>query len=143
MYLQTMNMLQSIIWKEEQISLQGLKKDLNATEENYKIYKKDIKYDFKKKNTAFDTELMFDLFEKIYNNFSIICKIEKTLHIDESNKEYLQKLFNKEIPKQKEIKFDNMDIIYNYHLKSILTKLALVEEMLNYKPIIDVEIEKK
>lgn len=133
MYLQTMNMLQSIVWKEEQVCLIGLKDDLKATEENYNIYKQDIKFDFKKKDTSFDTESIFDLFEKIYNHLSIICKIEKIPYIDEINKEHLQKLFNKEIPKQDEIDMDNMDVIYNYHLKNILTKLALAEEMLKYK----------
>ena len=133
MYLQTMNMLQSIVWKEEQVCLIGLKDDLKATEENYNIYKQDIKFDFKKKDTSFDTESIFDLFEKIYNHLSIICKIEKIPYIDEINKEHLQKLFNKEIPKQDEIDMDNMDVIYNYHLKNILTKLSLAEEMLKYK----------
>lgn len=132
MYLQTMNMLQSIVWKEEQVCLIGLKDDLKATEENYNIYKQDIKFDFKKKDTSFDTESIFDLFEKIYNHLNIICKIDKTPYIDETNKGHLQKLFNKEIPDQDEIPMDNIDVIYNYHLKNILTKLSLAEEMLKY-----------
>lgn len=135
MYLQIIVMLQSIIWKEEQVCLEELKKDLAATEENYNIYKKDIKYDFKKKNTSINSELMFDLFEKTYNHLTIICKIEKIPYIDDKNKLHLQKLFNKEIPRQSEIDIDDVDIIYNYHLKNILTKLSLIEDMLKYKPV--------
>lgn len=135
MYLKIINMVQSIIWKEEQICLTDLKKALNATEDSYNLFKKEMKYKLGKKDTTFDPESMFDLFEKIYNHLSIICKIEKIPYIDKENKEYLEKLFNKEIPDQNEINLDNMDIVYNYHLKNILTKLSLLESMLKYKTV--------
>lgn len=135
MYLQIIDMLQSIIWKEEQVCLEGLKKDLNSTEDSYNIFRKESKYKLGKKDAIFDPESMFDLFEKIYNHLNIICKIEKIPYIDEENKLHLQKLFNKEIPEQNEIIIDNTDIIYNYHLENILTKLSLVEGMLKYKTV--------
>lgn len=135
MYLQIINMLQSIIWKEESISLEELKKDLAETEENYNIFRKDTKYNLNKPDNIFDTESMFDLFEEIYNHLTIICRIDKIPYINKKNQEHLQKLFNKKIPKQDEILMDNMDIIYNYHLENILTKLSLVEHMLKYKAV--------
>lgn len=135
MYKEIIDMLQSIIWEEEQVCLEALKKDLNAMEDSYNIFKKEIKYKIGKKDTISDSEVMFDLFEKIYNHLSIISKIEKKSYIDFENKKYLEELFNKEIPNQAETNIDDIDIVYNYHLKNISKKLSLVENMLEYKTV--------
>lgn len=135
MYKEIIEMLQSIIWKEEQVSLEDLKKYLNDTEESYNIFKKEIKYKLGKKDTIPDPEVMFDLFEKIYNHLSIICKIDKKPYIDIENKEHLEKIFNKQIAKQTEANIEEIDIVYNYHLENILIKLSLIESMLEYKTV--------
>lgn len=135
MYLEIINMVQSIIWDQGVVCLERLKKDLISTENNYNIFKKDIKYNLNKSGATFDSELMFDLFEKIYNHLSIIYKINKVPYISEENRVKLQKLFNKDIPKQDKLSMSNMDIVYNYHLENILIKLSSIEDMLNYKTV--------
>lgn len=131
MYLEIKNMLEAIIWKEENIKLEGIIKDLVNTEENYNVLKKDINLNLCKTNNCFDFEYIFQLFENIYNHLSILCSIEKSPSIDEVNKKALEDLFHKEIPTQMETSRDNMDLIYNYHLKEILDQLYFIDNILN------------
>ena len=85
MYLEFKNMVEHIIWKEESISLDGLRKDLVTIEENYNILKKALNLNLRKTNDCFDFEHIFELFESIYNHLSILCSIGKLPYIDKNN----------------------------------------------------------
>ena len=129
-YSQVKDMLECIIWKEENVELEGLRKDLVNIEGNYNILKKEIKFNLCKTNNCFDYHHVFEIFENIYSHLSIITAIEKSPYIDEINRKSLEKLFNREIPSQLDQNKDDLDLVYNYHLEKILNKLALISNVL-------------
>ena len=131
MYLEFRDILEYIVWEEENLSLGGLRKNLITIEENYNILKKDIKLNLFKGHDSFDFEYIFELFESTYNHFSILCSIDKCLYIDENNRQILERLFNKKLPVQIEQKKDNLSLAYNYHLEKILYGLISINNIIH------------
>ena len=131
MHLQVKNMVEGLIWKDENVKLEGLGNDLVHIEGNYNILKKDIRLNLCKTDDFINFEHIFELFENTYNHLSIITFIEKSPYIDNTNKKSLEKLFNRKIPEQVEKNKDDLDLVYNYHLKKILEHLYFIDNMLN------------
>ena len=131
MYSEFKDMVEYFIWKEESLSLDGLRKDLVDIEKNYSILKKDIKLNLCKTGDCFDFEHVFELFENTYNHLSILCSIDKLPYIDENNQKSLERLFNKKIPIQIEGNKNDLDLVYNYHLEKSLSELASINNMIN------------
>ena len=131
MYSEFKDMVEHIIWKEESLSLDGLRKDLVSIEKNYSILKKDINLNLFKTHDCFNFEHVFELFESTYNHLSILCSIDKLPYIDENNRKSLERLFNKKIPVQIEENKNDLDLVYNYHLEKSLCKLASIKNMIN------------
>lgn len=130
MYLQVKNMVGAIIWKEEGAELETLRKDLVKIEENYNILKKETKLNLYKSHTLDNLEIIFELLENIYSNLSIVYSMDKAKYIDEENRKSLEKLFNKKVPKYNKQNEDELNLIYNYHLKNIVDNLNNINILL-------------
>ena len=128
MYKEFKNMVKAIIWKEENLPLEKLRKSLIDTEETYDILKSDIKLHLNKTLNSCDFDDVLESFESIYNHLSIIYTIDRTPNINEDNKNSLKKLFNNDIPPHGNDGDHRLDIIYNYHLEKILNQLLLIEK---------------
>ena len=128
MYKEFKNMVKAIIWKEENLPLEKLRKSLIDTEETYDILKSDIKLHLNKTLNSCDFDDVLESFESIYNHLSIIYTIDRTPNINEDNKNSLKKLFNNDIPPHGNDGDHGLDIIYNYHLEKILNQLLLIEK---------------
>lgn len=130
MYYQVKNIVGAIIWKEEGVELESLRKDLVIIEEDYGLLKKEVKLNLYKSDTFHNLETIFDLLENIYSNISVLYSIDKHPNIDEENKKSLEKLFGKELPVSNDENKDEMDLIYNYHLKNIIGNLNRIDSLL-------------
>ena len=130
MYLQVKNMVGAIIWKEEGVELETLRKDLVEIEENYNILKKETKLNLYKSHTLDNLEIIFELLENIYSNLSIVYSMDKAKYIDEENRKSLEKLFNKKVPEYNKQNEDELNLIYNYHLKNIVDNLNNINILL-------------
>lgn len=130
MYYQVKNIVGAIIWKEEGVELESLRKDLVIIEEDYDLLKKEVKLNLYKSDTFHNLETIFDLLENIYSNISVLYSIDKHPNIDEENKKSLEKLFGKELPVSNDENKDEMDLIYNYHLKNIIGNLNRIDSLL-------------
>lgn len=130
MYYQVKNIVGAIIWKEEGVELESLRKDLVIIEEDYGLLKKEVKLNLYKSDTFHNLETIFDLLENIYSNISVLYSIDKHPNIDEENKKSLEKLFRKELPVSNDENKDEMDLIYNYHLKNIIGNLNRIDSLL-------------
>ncbi len=133
MYSQVKDMLECIIWKEENVELEGLRKDLVNIEENYNILKMEIKFNLCKTDKCSNFQQVFEMFENIYNHLSIITTIEKSPYIYDINEKHLKNLYNREIPSKSEQNKEDLDLVYNYHLEKILDQLFLIDNVVNSK----------
>ncbi len=129
-YSQVKNMVGVIIWKEEGVELETLRKDLVEIEENYNILKKETKLNLYKSHTLDNLEIIFELLENIYSNLSIVYSMDKAKYIDEENRKSLEKLFNKKVPEYNKQNEDELNLIYNYHLKNIVDNLNNINILL-------------
>lgn len=130
MYYQVKNIVGAIIWKEEGVELESLRRDLVIIEEDYDLLKKEVKLNLYESDTFHNLETIFDLLENIYSNISVLYSIDKHPNIDEENKKSLEKLFGKELPVSNDENKDEMDLIYNYHLKNIIGNLNRIDSLL-------------
>lgn len=118
-----------LVWDNKKPELDDLKKDIIYIEENYEILKKDVEFKVNIDKSLRDYESIFNIFQNIQSHFRVIKLLEKRLYIDQDNKELLERMFLKEIPKIKKTEKQEIDIIYNYHLKSILCSLNAIDGM--------------
>ncbi len=130
MYHQVKDIIGAIIWKEEGVELESLRRDLVIIEENYNLLKKEIKLNLYKSDTLHNLENIFDLLENIYSNLSVLYSIDKRPNINEENEKSLEKLFGKKLPVSNEINSSEIDLIYNYHLKNIIENLNRIDNLL-------------
>ena len=68
---------------------------------------------------------------KIFITTSIIFAIETTPQLSEGNKKALEDLLNKEIPLPSKDKLDELELVYNYHLKKLLEGLDSIKGLLS------------
>ncbi|MCF6465249.1 FUSC family protein [Clostridium sp. Cult2] len=131
MYSELKNMVESIIWKDQNRTLENLKKYLVDVEENYNILKNDVKLNLCKPDNYHNYDWIFNTFENIYNHLSILFAIEKTPQLTEGNKRTLENLFHKKIPLSSNGPLDELDLVYNYHLEKLLKGLDSIKESLS------------
>ncbi len=130
MYSLIKDMIDSIIWKEEGLELEALRKDLVDIEENYNILKREMKLNLYESSTINNLETIFELSENIYSNLSTIYSIDKYPHIDEKNRKSLETLFNKKLPIHDKENKDELSLVYNYHLEKIIDNLNYIDNLL-------------
>ena len=130
MYSQVKDMVGAIIWKEDGVELESLRKDLIEIEENYNILKKEVKLNLYKTHTFRNLEKIFELLENIYSNLSVVYSMDKASFIDNENREDLENLFGKKLPTHTKGGECDLDLIYNYHLKNIVENLNNIDILL-------------
>ncbi|NMA86091.1 MAG: hypothetical protein GX968_02060 [Tissierellia bacterium] len=128
MYHQVKDIVGAVIWKEEGVELESLRRDLVFIEEDYNLLKKEVKLNLYKSNTVNNLENIFEMLENIYSNLSIISSMDKDLNINEENGKSLEKLFGRK-PHTCEEEQNEMDLIYNYHLKNIIENLNHIDNL--------------
>lgn len=133
MYSEFKNILETIIWEDENRSLEGLQIFLTETEDNYILLKKDTKLEIGKSHDYDEFELILESFKSIYNHLGVIFNMEEKHYLKENNRESLEKFLNIEIPKQDEKGFNELDVVFNYHVVKILEQLNFIEDIINDK----------
>ena len=130
MHCEVKELLDELIWEGELGSLKKLKEDIDFIVENSKIFTDEVKFHMGIDENIEYYQRLFNSFENIRNHLRVIRPIKEQPHIDEMNKEYLEKYFNKEIKKEENVDKDDLDLIYNYHLGRILSELSTIEDIL-------------
>ncbi len=129
-YSQLRSMLESIIWQNQNINIEQLRKDLIKIEDKYTILKRETKLHVTKNDNSLDYRRIFIIFENTYNHLKIIITTEKNPVLDETNRISLEELFNRQIIKPS-IELDNVDPAYNYHLSKAIDNIKVLEKIIN------------
>lgn len=119
--------IKEMVWNNKKPQLDELKKEINYIEENYETLKKDEKFKININQSLLNYEYIFEMFQNIYSHFRVIKLLDSRVYIDEENKELLETMFSKDIPKIENIEKEQLYIIYNYHLREILYELKSIE----------------
>ncbi len=134
-YYELKHILELIVWDKE-IDLKILRNDIYKIEDEYNIFKKDVKYTAEKMSFEFDLDAVFDIFETTYESISFLSTMKGHHIIDSYNKKALEEVFKKTIPledRDEEGIVNEKDIVFNYHLKEILSSLASISYILDLK----------
>lgn len=124
------NILEKLIWKGEVDNLERLKSEISHIEVNYRMLMDDMRFHLGMDENIIYYQNLFNSFEDIRNHLRVMKSIKELPRIDERNKKYLERYFNKEIPQQDDGEEDELDLIYNYHLERILSELSYIEDIL-------------
>src|SRR5699024_6886212 len=143
MYLEVQYLVKKLAWEEHFGSLDNLRKQINMMEENYEVYMDDIKLQTRLENHISSYQKLFNHFEKIRNHLSAIKYIKEHPHINEKNQEFLERYFNKKLPRQDNTETDDLDFIYNFHLEEVLNRFEAIEKILEEDIDIEEGISKK
>lgn len=125
--------IKKMVWTNEKLQLDELKKEINYIEENYETLKKDKKFKININQSLLNYEYIFEMVQNIYSHFRVINLLDSRVYIDEENKELLEIMFSKDVPKMGDIEKEQLYIIYNYHLREILYELKSIEVTYSYK----------
>lgn len=130
LYDNSKSMIYNLIRGQNEVSLEDLKIEIINIEDNYQTLKQDLDMNFYKPRDSHDFNEILATLDDIYNNISLLVKIEKIPVLNEENKELLEKLYETSIIHSSEEALHELDIVYNYHLNNILTSLLRIEEIL-------------
>lgn len=134
MYKRVKNIVGALAWKEGDLDLENLRRDLIVIEKDYELLKKEIRFNLYKSETFNKLTTVFDLLEGIYSNLILLCSLGKNRPINLENKEALEGIFGKALPDYiPDYKGDTeiqLDLVYNYHLKNLIDNLKKVHEIL-------------
>ncbi len=125
--------IERLVWTNEKPQLDNLKKGMNYIEENYETFKEDKKFKINTPEDLINYEYIFEMFQNVYSHFKVITLLDNGVYIDEENKELLETMFSKDIPKIKNREKKQIYIIYNYHLKEIIYEFKCIENINNCK----------
>lgn len=125
-----------LVWENSKPHLDAFTKEIIYIEENYEILKEDVRFKVNTDECLTDYEKIFNMFQSIQSHFRVIKLLDKRLYIEKENRELLGSMFTKDIPKIIKTEKEELDIIYNYHLKEILKNLNKIEDI--YEEIKDI-----
>lgn len=127
MYNALKGILENIVLTEKFNDLSQFKKEMVELEERYKLFVNDMKYHIGRKKDVYNYQEMFNNFEFILHHLVILNNIKTSPYIDEANRQGIERCIDIELPVQETREIDNLDIIYNYHLSIILTRIYQIE----------------
>lgn len=133
MYIEVKNILENLIWKEEQVKSEDLRNRIHDIDENYNALRKEIRFNIYPQESIKNYRQIFNLFERVQNHLSVISPIIKKISINQENRKGLENMFSKKIPKKDVSENSDLDIIYNYHLNIILDSLNCIDIKLKNK----------
>ncbi|HLS54051.1 MAG TPA: aromatic acid exporter family protein [Tissierellaceae bacterium] len=126
----TQTMLERLIWKQEYDNLDHFSNEIDSMKKDYKTLREDLKFQIgKTTNTAIYADLS-EAFEKLQLHMSILHLIKEWPVINKNNKDTIEGYYGKAIPKEKNGNDDELDVIYNYHLESLMKELLSIKELI-------------
>lgn len=133
MYERIKSFLKIVVWHEEGMDLDALRKELYRIEEKHQIVRKELKLHADGEEDMVRFKQAFDLFESTYSHLSILTEVEEEVALSSRNRIALEKLYQQvliEDKNEQEIE-DITAIVYNYHLNKILSNLQEIDLLVN------------
>lgn len=133
--------IEDVIWGRKIDNLDDYKTEMLVLKERYEVFVKDMKYHIGKKKDVSYYQDLFDAFEIIQHHLVILNTIKELPYIDGINKNKLERYMNRELIIEETTELEDLDIIYNYHLDIILSKIQFINDCFNLSS--DLNIDKK
>lgn len=130
-YLKIRSILKELIWIGNFEDFDYLKNEFIALEEKYKILVEDMRYHIGKKGNTNKYRNLFNSFEIIQYHLAVLNEIKQSININDENRQFLKEYFGKEVPINENADKDDLDLIYNYHLKIIFINIKLIVDFVS------------
>jgi uncharacterized membrane protein YgaE (UPF0421/DUF939 family) len=118
------NILYDIITGRNKIEISSFKSKLDKLEETYELAKDEEHYSFKNKTKFDDNSIKLKMMQRVFNDLSTLKSLNCKCCLNESNKSLTEKLFNMTLFLKCDYEITKEDIIYNYHISSLLENLS-------------------
>lgn len=115
----------------QSIDVEEIKTTIANSEADYDALKQDIDMNFHKTEAEGNLKQIIVILDDIYNNISTLSKIKTDPSLTIENIKKMQELYNLAVLTNFDYELDDLDIVYNYHLKELLIDLLHIEEFLN------------
>ena len=129
-YIKVMDYIEELVWGMGEIELNKFKIEIDYIQENYETLKEDLKFKVSIDQNLIYYEDVFELVQNIHSHLRVIKLIDRKIYIDKRNKKLLEEMFQKDIPKIEYQEKEEIDIIYNYHLRKVISDLKQVKDWL-------------
>lgn len=118
------NILYDIITGRNKIEISSFKSKLDKLEATYELAKDEEHYSFKNKTKFDDNSIKLKMMQHVFNDLSTLESLNRKCCLNESNKSLTEKLFNMTLFLKCDYEITKEDIIYNYHISSLLENLS-------------------
>jgi uncharacterized membrane protein YgaE (UPF0421/DUF939 family) len=118
------NILYDIITGRNKIEISSFKSKLDKLEATYELAKDEEHYSFKNKTKFDDNSIKLKMMQRVFNDLSTLKSLNCKCCLNEANKSLMEKLFNMTLFLKCDYEITKEDIIYNYHISSLLENLS-------------------
>ena len=129
-YQDSKEILYNIV-RGKSIDVEEIKKTIGSSEEEYDALKQDIDMNFYKTDSEGNLNRIILILDDIYNNIRTLSKIKTEPVLTIENIKMMQELYNLAVLTNFDYELEDLDIVYNYHLKELLSDLLYMEKFLN------------
>lgn len=132
---ESMDLIENFIWENKNIKdseLNNIRNNLKILDNHYDTLEEEMElniYKFKKPKPLSNT---YNSFRKIYENLNTLSKIDFNPIINRRNSQMLEKIYGKNIPSSDRKAMVELDIVFNYHLKTALEEIEKLMDILNH-----------
>lgn len=128
-YKTSKSLVYNLIYKDTEIRLEDLTKELNSLEDSFKLHKQEFNYNFTKSKISESSAEVIQMTDEIYNDLHTIIRLDMKPILNEKNADLFKQIYSSEFIKSSREK-DELDIVYNFHLNRILNNLIEIEKRL-------------
>ncbi len=121
------DILYDIITGRNKIEISRFKSKLDKLEATYELAKDEERYSFKNKTKFNDNSIKLKLMQGVFNDLSTLKSLNCKCCLNESNKSLIEKLLNMTLFLKCDDEITREDVIYNYHISSLLSNLLNID----------------
>lgn len=134
-YNECKEIIYRLVWKQEDVNLSELKLDISKLGENYNALINDSNLSPFKEKDFYSYKNIISIINAVETNIILLSQMDKTPYIDEDNKNLLRQLFHNPLDFKEDPIKEDIDVVYNYHLKESLNFLLGIKNFLQSLPI--------
>lgn len=122
------DLVYNLVTNSEEIALSDFTKELSNIEKTYSLYKQELEMNVAKSKISVNSVHILAMFDDIYNDLLTILKLNMKPNLNEVNATLFKEIYSKDFVST--TNNNPLDVVYNYHLSTILTNLIKIDNLL-------------
>lgn len=122
------DLVYDLVTNSEEIALADFTKELSNIEKTYSLYKQELQMNVAKSKISVNSVHILAMFDDIYNDLLTILKLNMKPTLNEVNATLFKEIYSRDLVSS--TNNNPLDVVYNYHLSTILTNLIKIDNLL-------------